>query len=733
MAKANIGRKFIGEILVDEGIIQQEDLDKALELAKSSGKKVGKVLTDMGLTDDQAIASALAHQLSIPLIDLRGIRISSEVLDRVPSSFARNYLVLPIAVAPDRLTLTMANPLDVYALEDVRFASQLPIEIAVSPEQQLVDAISRLYLDDDDINHSSLSSEQVQSGLEVLPGRQSSKDDTDKLDDLLNLSDKPPIIKFTNSIFIDAIRQNASDIHIEPRQGSVLIRYRVDGIVKEVMQTERHVHSGVLTRIKVLSNLDISERRKPQDGKFKVKFKNEPIDLRVSTLPTAYGEKITIRILNSSAGPSSLEGLGMGDQPLEGLKKAISKPQGIVLVTGPTGSGKSTTLYSCIRSLHKPEVNIVTLENPIEYELEGVNQVEINPKQGLTFAEGLRSILRQDPDIVLLGEIRDEETAEVAFHAAQTGHLVLSTLHTNSALATLSRLRDLNIDAATLANGINAVVSQRLVRKLCDKCKQPEDENESNGHDDATYWQAAGCESCEFTGYSGRLGIHEILTVSASLKSAILAKKDNDTLEKLAIKSGMQFLHHDGLDKARQGLTTLSEVYRVAPPPDDEVIESDDSSSEAVEVDDAAIEESMRVARAATTAAVETVKPRKVIVSAKQEFMRHFLRGVMEGQGCVVQTYSQGGEALKKTLTEVPDMLIVGTDIVDIDVFEMVKKLRAKLSTSYIPVVVIGEDDSIEHEMLSFRAGADEYLHKPVNTMKLLARIDRLLRRQSAA
>lgn len=722
------GRKYIGKVLLEQGLINQTQLDDSLEYAAGVNRRIGNILKERGYVDDIGIAQALSKQLSIPYLDLGGLEIPLEVLNLVPESLAENYLVLPISKSDAELTLAMGNPLDTFALADVRFVTQLPVRIVVSPEDQVLEAIGKHYFLGEDFNPSSLSDTDIQDQLQIMQEGRDSGDEKEKVDDLLNLSNKPPIIKFTNAVFIDAIKQKASDIHIEPRENSVLIRYRIDGVIRGIMETKRHIYSGVVNRIKVLAKLDISVRRKPQDGGLKVQFDGVPIDMRVSTLPTAYGEKVTIRILNSQDGPESIEHLGFRDRQLHKLKGAISKPQGVVLVTGPTGSGKSTTLHGCIKSLHTPEVNIVTLENPIEYQLEGINQVEVNPKQGLTFASGLRSILRQDPDIILLGEIRDSETAEVAFHAGQTGHLVLSTLHTNNALATISRLRDLGIDSATIVSGVNAIVSQRLVRKLCDFCKNPI-EVTGKGHDDEIgFWEAPGCEKCEFTGYSGRLGIHEILTMTSRLKKLIAENKPLDVIEQAALDEGLEHLHDDGVAKARLGLTSLSEVYRVAPPLHKAEIEE---HSEDPQDDVLALEESFERDAESVSLPVEPARPLKVLVATSQEFMKHFLKGVLEGDGELVITTSNGAEAMQIINAEAPDLLLIDLKLSGLNALELVGRVRSKLSTSYIPVVIIGDNSEEEQEVQCIDAGADDYVSTPINAIELIARVSRLMTRRN--
>ncbi|MBT7951467.1 MAG: Flp pilus assembly complex ATPase component TadA [Gammaproteobacteria bacterium] len=437
------GRRYLGEILVESGLISTETLTEALELSKAQGKRVGQVLLEMQVADDVQIAKAISDQLSIPFIKLAELEIDNDVISLVPQELVKHYIVIPMSKNQGSITIIMSNPLDFQAIDDLRFATQMRIETAIAPEQEIIAAIDKYYAEPELLSGSVFDTTDRSKEVIFNPVPGNREDIEKNTEDLLDLSGKAPVVRFTNAIIADAIKLKASDIHIEPQRNSVIIRYRIDGVMREMMKTERHIHTGVVSRIKVVAKMDISIRRAPQDGKLQVNFDSNRYDLRVSTLPTAYGEKVTIRVLGSIAGPESIDELNLSDAPLEDLRTAISQPQGIVLVTGPTGSGKTTTLYTCLKSLMSPEVNIVTLENPIEYDVDGINQVEINEAAGLSFSDGLRSILRQDPDIILLGEIRDEETAHIAFHAAQTGHMVLSTLHTNSAAAAISRLVDL--------------------------------------------------------------------------------------------------------------------------------------------------------------------------------------------------------------------------------------------------------------------------------------------------
>lgn len=732
------GRRYLGEILVKSGLIDQGTLDKALEIQKSQGKKLGQVLIGMGVADDVAIAKALADQLAIPLISLSETTIPGDIISLVPAELVKIHNVIPVSKKQSKLSLAMADPLDFYAVDDVRFATQLHIEPVVAPEHEIIFSISKYYPETNVLKTFSIDekedkNENDNAALTVYVARKGEEEET-AIEDLRDLSDRPPIVRFTNAIIDDAIKLNASDIHIEPRRNAVIVRYRIDGVMREIMKTERNVHLGIVTRIKAISKMDISNRRVPQDGKLQVSRKKSLYDLRVSTLPTAYGEKVTIRLLNVLGTPDSIEDLNFSKQALADLKDAISQPQGIVLVTGPTGSGKTTTLYTCLKTLMKPEVNIVTLENPIEYDIEGINQVEINPAAGLTFASGLRSILRQDPDIILLGEIRDEETAGVAFNAAETGRLVLATLHTNSALVTISRLMDLGVDPFNIGSSLNAVIAQRLVRRICEKCRNPDDIGDDlrkrlpepfRGRGNASFWKGAGCNSCGFTGYSGRVGISEVLRVNTSIQKLIRRNAPVHEIEVEARSRGFQTLSVDGIAKAAMGLTSISEIFRIAPPPVENMVE--DPGTGVQLVDEPGAEEQPA---GDLSVPVASITPRRILIVEDNEFMLRLIQGVLEGEGYITITAVDGEEALRIALKEVPDLIVTDYLMPEMDGITLIRKLRSTMATMYIPVIILTIRDELELEVQGIDAGADDFLVKPINARKLVSRVNRLLRKR---
>ncbi|MBW2117429.1 MAG: type II/IV secretion system protein [Deltaproteobacteria bacterium] len=729
-------RKKLGECLVEAGLIDNKTLANALEIQGVQKKRIGQILIDMGVADDGIIAGALANQLNIPLLRLDKIQIPEKIISLVPHELAENHLLIPIKETRKGLLVAMANPLEFYALDDLRFVTQMAIDIAVAPERDILEAIERYYVKQD-LDRSLGLGPGIDEEIEIVQQKEVEEKDLTDIQDLLELTERPPVVRFANTILADAIKLKASDVHIEPQKAAVIIRYRIDGIMREIMKTDRHVHASLVSRIKIISNMDISIRRKPQDGKTQVKTRDKVYDLRVSTIPTSYGEKVTIRILNPATTEMGIEDLGLSERALKDFSDAISTPQGIILVTGPTGSGKSSTLYACLNRLNSPEVNIITVEDPVEFDIEGINQVQINPGAGITFAAGLRSILRQDPDIVMLGEIRDNETASVACQAAQTGHLVLSTLHTNDAPSAVTRLLDLGIEAFLLSSSLVAVVGQRLVRGICQKCKVPEPLSEKflerlpaniDGDKKATFWKGAGCEACQYTGYSGRLGLFEVLTITPPLREVIAPGISTVILKKVAESEGFQSMSVDGIRKALQGLTTIEEVFRVAPPEVSEVSKGhvvEPAVPEEIGLEESPAEEMM--------SSIGVVRPQKILVADDNEIILKILTNILESENYLIITAQDGLEALKLTLQEKPDLIVTDYIMPKMDGITLIKKLKSQLATRYIPIIMLTAKDQENTEVEVIDAGADDYLVKPVNPKRFLARINRLLKRPGIA
>lgn len=732
-------RKKLGEILIDAQLIEEKDLLRALEIQKIKKKKIGQVLIEMGVVNDEQIAKALSGQLKIPYIRLTDVTIPKEIIDLVPHDMALKHLLIPVKEIKKQLVIAMANPLEFYALDDLRFITQMPIFVTVAPHSDIVAAINKHYprkgLDSELAPDMALS-----DGLEIVS---QAPEKEQNVQDLLNLTELPPVVRFTNSILADAIRQKASDIHIEPQKDAVIIRYRVDGILREIMQIDKQVHTSLVSRIKIISNMDISIRRKPQDGRAQVKLGEDRYDLRVSTIPATYGEKVTIRILNPAGGGMSLEELGFSERDLRMFQEAISKPQGIILVTGPTGSGKSSTLYTALRKLNTPRVNIVTVEDPVEFDIPGINQVQINPKAGITFAAGLRSILRQDPDIVMVGEIRDSETAAIAFQAAQTGHLVLSTLHTNDAPSAVTRLLDMGIDSFIIADSLVCVIGQRLVRGICPQCKavdplSPKIVEQLKSYypmePQQKFYKGLGCEACQFTGYARRMGIFEVLMITPSIREILDKDVSGVQIRKVAEREGFTVLSRDGIGKAVRGLTTIEEVLRVAPPEMEEESLSETSGVWMAPAKAGPVKTQLQKEPEPEVAAVEAGTPEaprkvKILIVDDNVVILKVLRRILESNEYAVISATNGNEAMKAVHLEKPDLIITDYMMPELDGKQLIQKLKAQLSTRYIPVIMLTSRDEVDSEVEVIDAGADDYLVKPANPKRLIARIKRLLAR----
>lgn len=551
-------RERIGTILLRANLITEEQLGKALEVHREGGQPLGKVLIDLRMITEEQLARALAKQKNLPVTNLNEYDINLQAVNLVPEAIARRHMVLPIGFEDGQLVLAMANPLDVHAIDDLRVLTRYDIKPVVCTESEINSAISQ-YLRG--------SVEQVVESVAAEARKREKAEEKP-----VEVATDAPVAKLVDSVISQAVTKEASDIHVEPQEKDFKIRYRVDGVLHDVMTLPKPVQAGLISRLKIMSNLDIAEHRLPQDGRCGLNISNKQIDLRVATLPTVYGENITIRILDKSKALFKLEELGFQPDTLGRYRASFLKPYGAILVTGPTGSGKSTTLYATLNVLNSPEKKIITIEDPVEYRLPGILQIQINPLAGLTFARGLRSIVRCDPDIIMVGEIRDLETAKIAIESALTGHLVLSTLHTNDAPTALTRLIEMGVEPFLVSSSIDCVLAQRLARKLCKYCKEeytpPKGVLEELGvthrpREKMKLYRPKGCRRCLNTGYKGRIGVYEVMVMSEEIEWLCAERRSADEIRRVAIKEGMRTLRDDGLEKAKQGLTSLEEIMRV--------------------------------------------------------------------------------------------------------------------------------------------------------------------------
>jgi len=551
-----VGSEATIKLLLEAGLINEEKLAKAKEETKRTGLSIEKALGKLGFITDEDIIKTRANALGISYMDLEYCQIEAGLIKLIPETIARNFKVLPLFKIGDSLNVGMVNPSDIVAMDQIRrLIPDMRIDVILVSEKSMEKALDNYY------NTGGATTKIVEA-----IGRSDKKT---KPTGMVESAEEAPVIKLVDSLIMEAVKSRASDIHIEPEQKNLRVRYRVDGLLQEINILPKHLQDSVISRIKVLSNMDITETRKAQDGRINMKLENKELDIRVSTFPTVYGENVVMRLLDKTSVLLGLKELGFSEENLRDFNKLIRHPNGIILVTGPTGSGKTTTLYAALTSVSSMEKNIITIEDPVEYELSLIRQTPVNPKAGITFANGLRNILRQDPDIIMVGEIRDKETAEIAMQASLTGHLVFSTLHTNDAPSALTRLIDMGVEPFLVSSSLIGILAQRLVRLICLKCKEKytpaADILEGLGlAKQGDYFRGRGCPACKKTGYLGRIGIFELLVINEDIRKMVEAKSSADEIKKKAVSLGMKTLRQDGITKVQQGLTTPDEVFRVA-------------------------------------------------------------------------------------------------------------------------------------------------------------------------
>ncbi|MDR7484301.1 MAG: type II secretion system ATPase GspE [Armatimonadota bacterium] len=554
----------LGQVLLQLGIITQQQLSEALEIQARTGVRIGQILRDMGAISDQDLARGMAHQWGYPYMSLAEAKINPEVAKLVPHALAVRHKCIALDRRNGRLVVAIADPLNVIAVDDVRLITGAEVDLVVATEEDITNALARVYQLADNLIDRAIRESVTDYAVEFT-------DEDASVEQLRALTEEAPVVKLVNLIIDEAIKQNASDIHVEPHRNGMWIRYRVDGVLRDVMNPPKHLKAALVSRMKIMAEMDIAERRRPQDGRIHLTADGRTIDLRVSTLPTMFGEKVVLRILDQSSALLGLSRLGFPSGVLQQWEAATSTPHGMVLVTGPTGSGKTTTLYATLSKLNTLDRNIVTVEDPVEYQIPRINQVQVNVKAGLTFASGLRSILRQDPDIVMVGEIRDRETAEIAVQAALTGHLVLSTLHTNDAAGAVTRMVDMGVEPFLISSSLIAVLAQRLARAICPRCKvaytPPADALGRLGADavdgNVVFYRGQGCDHCRGTGYRGRIGIFELLMITDPIRKLIVERASSTEIKAQAIREGMRTLREDAFEKVLSGVSTIDEILRV--------------------------------------------------------------------------------------------------------------------------------------------------------------------------
>jgi type IV pilus assembly protein PilB len=558
----------IGELLVQKNLLSEEQLRRAKEEARTQGTRIGYQITKLGFVEEEKLAEAVSTQYGVPTIELDDFEVDAEVIGLIPEDVATKHTILPVNRAGSTLIVAMGDPSNIFAIDDVKFLTGYNVEVVVAAEEAIKRAIERYY-------DKAADLDEVMAGFDDQEFEVVGDEEGPNLEELEKAVEDAPVVKLANLILTDAIKKNASDIHIEPYEKDFRVRYRIDGVLYEVMRPPRKLRNPLTSRVKIMADLDIAERRLPQDGRIKLKMgKSREMDYRVSVLPTLFGEKIVLRLLDKSNLQLDMTKLGFEEKQLGDFKGAIHLPFGMVLVTGPTGSGKTTTLYSALSELNKTSENISTAEDPVEFNLTGINQVQMKEDIGLNFAASLRAFLRQDPDIIMVGEIRDFETAEIAIKAALTGHMVLSTLHTNDAPSTINRLLNMGIEPFLVASSVNAIVAQRLARRICPECKQEDstitrEELEQAGltPDEAKKcrpMKGAGCGNCSETGFKGRIAVYEVMVATETLKEFVLNGASSTEIKREAIRGGMSTLRRSVLNKVMEQTTTLPEVFRVS-------------------------------------------------------------------------------------------------------------------------------------------------------------------------
>jgi type IV pilus assembly protein PilB len=728
---------LIGDLLIQAGVTDADGLARAIALQSTRPSSIGRALANLGLADESLVATSIASALRLECIVGDSEAASDDVAALLPVEFCRKRGAIPLSLEGSLLRLAVGDPLDYSLIQDVEFRTGKKVVAVVVTETWLERMMPLQYPE-------RASAYDLLAGVDPAGEVEANAPDEYDLVDpatLLRDTNLPPIVRLVNLILSDAAKAGASDVHIEPQESSVLVRQRVDGLLHEVLTIPLHLRDQVVSRIKVISGMDIAERRKPQDGRSRLRFQAARIDLRVSTLPTQFGEKVVIRLLNVDNAVLPLDGIGFSPENLTIFRSFLSRPQGMILMTGPTGSGKTSTLYSALNSIKQATNNIITLEDPIEYQIKGVNQVQLNTRAGVGFAAGLRSILRQDPNVILVGEIRDQETAEVALRAAQTGHLLLSTVHTNDAPATITRLFDLGISPFVVASSLIGIVAQRLVRRPCSSCvesRRPSDDvvERAGGWSrlpDGGRWVAGrGCDTCKHLGLKGRVAVHEVLHVTDEVRELITARAPEHEIRVAARRAGMKTLFEDGVAKAAQGLTTLEAVLAVVSPDQSDAPTARDAARADSRSTDA-VQPAASTARPARTA--ESVQTRRdsgghrVLVVEDSPTVASVVTYFLQLEGFDVIVAADGRLGLEMALSEPPDVIVSDVDMPHMSGVEMVQALRADSRAKGIRILMLTSDSSVEREAEGLEAGADDYIVKPVEPRRLAARVKALLQR----
>lgn len=735
--------EFLGDLLVKDELIDPSGLARATELSKKDGISLGRAIAALSLGDEESVCAALARKLQLERLtpeEIESLALDPSIL---PAAVCRKNLVVPLRIEGFTLRLAVIDPLDYATIQEIEFRTSKRVVTVLASQSSIQALLEKVYPPEAETEQdiSVLLTQdalgQVESTIELdLEASDAAK--------LARDTTLPPIVRLVNQLLSNAAKAGASDIHIEPKEDSFLVRLRIDGLLHETLKIPHQFQDSTISRLKIISGMDISERRRPQDGRSRLRYEGKRIDLRVSTLPTQFGEKVVVRLLDSRRAQISLDQLALSESNLRLFKSMLSRPQGMILVTGPTGSGKSSTLYTALNWVKKGSNNVITVEDPIEYQLEGVNQVQINTKAGVTFAAGLRSILRQDPDVIFVGEIRDQETAGIALEAAQTGHLLLSTLHTNDAPGAVTRLLDLGVEPFLVASALVGVLGQRLVRKPCPVCvspHQPTQETLEKARElgilppQANWVMGRGCKECRQLGYKGRLAVHELLMVTDEIRSLISLRAPENEIRKAARNAGMRALQEDALQKAADGLTTLDEVIRVVARDDSQAFSPMRPRAEFLETsapvpsNQVTPEEPAVPARPAESGMPGPVVKKRALVVEDSPTVGLVVKYFLELEGFEVIQACNGTEGYEKARQTHPNVIVTDCQMPGMDGMEMIKALRADAITRDISILMLTTDGSVDKEARALEVGADDYIVKPVEPRRLAARVKSLLLR----
>jgi len=727
----------LAQQLLDRGLVGEEELAQAREQSDEAGIPLDQALVASGILGEQELLDFISAQYQIPQVDLDEVQLDHELIDLLPEKTARRYLALPLYRSGHTLVVAMAEAWDVAKVDEVRFSIGRSIRPVLASRSALQDKLDDLFVGaqggageggasgaSQDANYlKDALSEMEVSGFSA--GSQEGEGDSAQR--LLQQSSASPIVKIVNDVLIRAVHKGASDIHIEPQESTIIVRFRLDGALREIMQLPVKAKNAIVSRLKVLANMDISVSRKPQDGRIKVHYRDNPLDLRVSTLPTYWGEKVVMRVLDQSGMGLELDKLGFLAGEREMLEAIMHQPQGMLLVTGPTGSGKTTTLYSVLSAINQEDVNIVTVEDPVEYQLSRINQVPVNPKAGMTFAAGLRAILRQDPNVIMVGEIRDQETAEIALESAETGHMVFSTLHTNSAAGAVTRFLDMDVPSYLLASSLSGVLAQRLLRRNCPDCSEPVEVGEGlrtkyNIPRDVVFYEGKGCPTCDGRGKKGRIGAYELLLADRDIQDGIHEGVAESVLVDRARRNGMHLMFEDGLIKAMRGEVALTEVLRGLDLPAGVEVDGGRLLEEAEQL----WEE--RGKYAAPASRTEQEERSLAVVAGTTEPVRTMVTLILEGEGMEVVPTDSGRKALDVVHQKPVELIVAEVGISDLDGIALAQSLRRESALRRVPIFLLASDSDPTPETRALDAGADDFLSQPLDPERFLSRARRLRR-----